>query len=415
MSHDPYAAARLPQYRWFAGGFACSSTGLQMLAMAVGWEVYERTNDEFLLGYTGLARALPVMLLALPAGQLTDIFSRKWVLVISQAAFAFFAVLLAVGSFTQAPLWTIYILLALTGCARAFNGPARGALLPQIVPASVFTNAVTWNSGVFHFSACIGPLIAGGIIRATGAAWPVYAATAALTAAMAISTAFIREGRDAGRPRGKFALGDMLGGLSHLGRDRVLLGAVLIDCLGVLFGGAMILLPVYAKDILHVGPEGLGALRAAPYAGAVGMAIVLAHRRPFTRAGRAFLVSVALWAVGIILFGLSGNFWLSLVLLAFQGAVDNISVVIRHVLVQMRTPEHLRGRVGAVNSMFIEISNEMGGFESGVVAGFFGPVFSVVSGGAITLVIVAAIGALIPGLRRLGSLDEHVSNDTAPK
>lgn len=414
MAHDPYAAARIPQYRWFAGGFACSSIGLQMLAMAVGWEVYERTNDEFLLGYTGLARALPVMLLALPAGQLTDIFSRKWVLVFSQAGFAFFASLLALASFTQAPLWTIYVLLALTGCARAFNGPARGALLPQIVPASVFTNAVTWNSGVFHFSACVGPLIAGAIIHASGAAWPVYAATAALTATMALSTMFVHERRDADRPRGKFALRDMLGGLSHLRRDRVLLGAVLIDCLGVLFGGAMILLPVYAKDILHVGPEGLGALRAAPYAGAVAMAVVLAHRSPFVRAGRAFLISVALWAVGIILFGLSTNFWLSLVLLAFQGAVDNISVVIRHVLVQVRTPEHLRGRVGAVNSMFIEISNEMGGFESGVVAGFFGPVFSVVSGGAVTLLIVGAIGALIPGLRRLGTLDGHETGESKP-
>lgn len=413
--HDPYAAIRNPNYRAFAGGFALSSTGLQMLAMAIGWEVYERTHSEMALGITGLCRALPVVLLALPAGHASDIFSRKWIVVAGQTGFALATAALAAWSYLDGPLWMVYALLVVTGCVRAFAGPARGALLPLIVPRDTFLNAVAWNTGVFHTSGVLGPLVAGWIIHELNAAWPVYLCTAGLTAFMAVAATTITPLYPQ-RPVGKFTLATMMNGLGYVRKEKTVFGAILIDCLGVLLGGATALLPVYAADILHVGATGLGALRSATYVGAVLMAVYLAHRPPFVRAGRAFLTAVILWAVCAIVFGLSTSFWLSLVLLAAQGAIDNISVVIRHVLVQVRTPDELRGRVSAVNTMFIEVSNELGAFESGGASWVYraitgatvsaGAVFSVVSGGIGTLLVVAAVAWKIPELRRLGTLRE---------
>jgi len=414
--HDPYAAIRIPNYRAFAGGFSLSSTGLQMLAMAIGWEVYDRTHSEMALGLTGLCRALPVVLLALPAGHAADVFSRKWIVVAGQAGFAISTAALGVWSYYDGPLWMVYALLVVTGCVRAFAGPARAALVPLIVPKDVFQNAVAWNTGFFHASGVLGPLIAGAIIHQVHAAWPVYVCTAVLTAIMAVSATMITPLYPQ-RPAGKFTLSSMMNGLGYVRKERTVFGAILIDCLGVLLGGATALLPVFASDILHVGPSGLGALRASTYVGAVLMAVYLTHRPPFIRAGRAFLTSVILWAVCAILFGLSTSFWLSLVLLGAQGAIDNISVVIRHVLVQVRTPDELRGRVSAVNTMFIEVSNELGAFESGGASWLYraitgatisaGAVFSVVSGGIGTLLVVAAVAWKIPELRRLGALREE--------
>ncbi len=422
--HDPYAAIREPNFRAFAAGFALSSTGLQMLAMAIGWEVYERTRSEMALGLTGLCRALPVVLLALPAGHVADIFSRKWILVLGQAGFAVLTAALAAWSYFEGPIWLVYALLAMTGCVRAFAGPARGALVPLIVPRDAFQNAVAWNTGVFHASGMIGPIIAGWVIHRAGAAWPVYIATAILTSALAFSAIVIKPVYPQ-VPAGKFTVSSMLSGLGYVRKEKTVLGAILIDCLGVLLGGATALLPVFAAEILHVGATGLGALRASTYVGAVLMAVYLAHRPPFIRAGRAFLTAVTLWAVCAILFGLSTSFWLSLFLLAAQGAIDNISVVIRHVLVQVRTPDELRGRVSAVNTMFIEVSNELGAFESGGASWLYraltgaaisaGAVFSVVSGGIGTLLVVAAVAWKIPELRRLGTLHEEVKTGDTPR
>lgn len=403
--HDAYAALRSPNYRAFAGGFAFSACGLQMLGTGLGWEIYERTHDAFLLGCVGLARALPVVLLALPAGHVSDILSRKWIIVVSQGVFALTAFALMLWSHEKGPLWAAYFLVVIMGCTRAFNGPARGSLLPLIVPKDVFHNAVTWNSSVFQASGVIGPLLAGFLIHHFGGAWPVYACCSLGTLIMFFTGMFI-EPLEQQQPGGKFTISSMLSGLGFLKRERVVLGAILIDCLGVLLGGAEALMPVYAKDILHVGPDGLGIMKATPFVGAFIMSIVLAHRKPFERAGRVFLGTVALWALCIIGFGLSTNFYLTLFFLFCERAVDTISVVIRHVLVQFRTPDSLRGRVSAVNSMFIEMSNELGGFESGAVASFFGPVVSVVSGAVGTLMVVGTIGWKIPELRRLGRLQE---------
>lgn len=438
--HDPYAALRVPNYRRFVGGWMFAAMGLQMQAMALGWEVYERTDSALHLGLVGLSRALPVIALALPAGQVVDTLNRKRVLIGTQFLFAAVSAGIAAASYLQASLAWLYALVVLSGCARVFNGPSRSSLLPQLIPVGrdgrtdpeIFHNAVTWNSGVFHLSAVLGPMAAGGIIAAmqamdahrpegqspVAAAWPVFALTSIGCVIFGLSACFLRP-RPNQRAADRLSLAalrsGMLAGARHVWTEKTVLGAITLDLFAVLLGGATALLPLYARDILHVGPGGLGVLKAAPYVGAVVMSLVLAHRPPFARAGRALLWSVAGFGLCIIVFGLSRSFILSLAALFVSGALDNISVVIRHVLVQMRTPEELRGRVSAVNSVFIESSNELGAFESGLAAVLFqkvlgsavlGAVGSVVSGGIGTVLVVAAVAWWLPEVRRLGRLRE---------
>jgi len=438
--HDAYAALRIRNYRRFLGGWIFASMGLQMQGMALGWEVYERTHSAWHLGLIGLCRALPVIVLALPAGQIVDTLNRKRVLIATQFAFGLVSLGIAAASYFQASLFWLYMLVILSGCARVFNGPSRSSLLPQIIPAGrdgktdpeIFHNAVTWNSGVFHLSAVLGPLLAGQIIAAmlivyasgpspvatTAAAWPVFALTCVGCVIFGVSSCFVYP-RPSQRPPVAISFANMrtgmLDGGRHLWREKTILGAITLDLFAVLLGGATALLPIFAKDILHVGPIGLGVLKAAPYAGAVLMSLILAHRPPFARAGQAMLWSVAGFGACIIVFGLSRSFWLSAAVLFASGVLDNISVVVRHVLVQMRTPEHLRGRVSAVNSVFIESSNELGAFESGAAAMLFqkllgtavlGATASVVSGGIGTILVVAAVAAWLPEVRRLGRLRE---------
>jgi MFS family permease len=410
----PYAALGSRNYRLFGTGFLLSSCGLQMLATALGWEIYELTGDPFHLGLAGLARALPVIVLALPAGHVIDHLSRRRVLVATQVAMGTaVAVLAACSALIDTPtlrVWTIYAMLVVLGAARSFNGPSRASLLPLIVPPGDFPNAVTWNSGIFQLSATLGPLLAGVMIARSGEAWPVYASAAAACFVFAVLASALRPTGD-GAAVGRFSFTSMTAGVGHVWREKTILGTLTLDLFAVLLGGATALLPVYAKDILQVDALGLGALRAAPYVGAFVMALVIAHRPPFRKAGRALLLSVAGFGVCIIAFGFCGvfpwgvGFLVALAALGLAGAFDNISVVVRHVLVQVRTPNHLRGRVSSVNSVFIESSNELGAFESGLVAKFFGPVVSVVSGGIGTLAVVAIIAATFPALRRLGKLE----------
>ena len=403
--HDAYAALRNANYQRYALGFFLAATGLQALATAVGWEVYERTNDPLHLGYTGLARALPVVLLALPAGHTADLYSRRAIIAISQVGFALAAIGLCLVSHAHAPIWLVYLLLVFTGCCRAFNGPARGSFLPTIVPRGIFENAVAWSSSAFQLAAVTGPLLAGLLIWWTKSAWPVYAMCAACNLAFAVCVLGIRP-LILASATGKYTFASMMAGMGHLWREKTILGAITLDLFAVLLGGATALLPIFAADILHVGPVGLGVLRASSYVGAFAMGVYLAHSPPIKRSGPALIWSVAGFGVATIVFGLSENLWLSLAALFIAGAVDNVSVVVRHVLVQVRTPDHLRGRVGAVNSVFIECSNELGAFESGAVARLFGPVVSVVSGGIGTMVVAAGIAGLFPELRRLGRLQE---------
>lgn len=412
--HDPYSALRSANYRNFAAGFVVSSMGLQMLGTAIGWEVYKRTNDPMALGLIGLARALPVVLCALPAGYVIDHFDRRIVLVLTQLAMGTAAAALAFVSHAHLPIYWLYVILVLMGCSRSFNGPSRATLLPQIVPPDDFHNAVTWNSGAFQLAAMLGPMLAGVLLGHFAGAWIVYACTAAGCYTFAMTGAMLRP-RASVRPTAGMSWMGMFAGAGHVFREKTILSTLTLDLFAVLFGGATALMPVFAKDILHVGPEGLGALNSAPFVGAFLMSLVLAHRRPFKRAGRTLLWSVAGFGVATIVFGFSTWFPLSLAMLFLGGAVDNVSVVVRHVLVQVRTPDELRGRVSSVNSVFIECSNQIGAFESGAVAALLGPVVSVVSGGIGTVLVVMAVAAKWPQLRKLGELREVVPEEPAPE
>lgn len=428
--HDPYAALRLPNYRLFAGGFVTSAIGLQMMGIALAWEIFARTSAEFgvkeaalALGYIGLARALPVVLMALPAGYVIDSFDRKKVLFLTQSGFALMAALLAYASWAGAPLWLMFVLITLSGCVRSFNGPTRSSLLPDLVPEHVFPNAIAWNSTMFQIAAVGGNLLGGLLIATAKHAWPVYALSSLLCAIFALTTLGLKPIAHHAAARGKMSLSGMLDGLSHLWKERTIFAAITLDLFAVLLGGAVGLMPIFASEILNVGPVGLGWLRAAPYIGSGLMALYLAWHPLIRRAGPAMLLSIAGFGVCTIVFGFSTNFWLSMAMLFTLGALDSISVVVRHVLVQLRTPRHLRGRVSAVNSVFIECSNELGSFESGLVAKFApmwfgisalgGVVFSVVSGGVGTILVVAGVAWFIPEIRRLDKLHESKPFDLA--
>lgn len=423
-SHDPYGALREPNYRRFAVGWILASTGLQMQAAAVLWEIYELTRSPLLVGVAGLARALPVIALALPAGALIDLLDRRRVLIATQFGFAAAGLLLAAVSASGLGVGWLLGVLFLTGCARTFNGPARSSLLPTIVSPARFHNAVTWNTGMFHLSAATGPALAGVVIAQAGGAWLVYALAAAACLVFGVLAVHIRPSESPGTPAAKSLwqavrpstlMPGMLEGAKHIGRERTVLAAILLDLLAVLFGGVTALLPIFAKDVLDVGPVGFGVLRSAQAVGALGIAVALAHRPPFRRAGPALIWSVVGFGVCTVVFGLSPWFLVSALMLAALGALDGVSVVIRHVLVTIRTPDRLRGRVSAVNSVFIECSNEVGNFQSGVLAAVGakglglglagGAVFSAVLGGIGTLAVVAVVASLFPELRRLGRLD----------
>jgi MFS family permease len=421
--HDPYLALRSANYRRFAGGWIFAAFGLQMLGMALAWEVWERTHDPLALGYIGLARVGPVMFMALPAGHAADIFNRRTILILTQIGFVITAAALGVASWRQWPVWTYYIILVLMGLVRSFNGPSRSSLLPQIVTGDAFQNAVTWNSGVFQFCAVGGPLLAGWMIKESGhvlgreVAWPVYFATALGCAIFAITATgirvpFVKRERPADG-ESRFTLRAMLAGMDFVRQEKTILAALTLDLVAVILGGATALLPVYADEILHVDPVGLGWLNAGQFIGALVMSIALAHRPPFQRAGRALLWSVAGYGLCTVAFGLSHLMWLSMAMLITLGALDTVSVVVRHVLVQTRTPDSLRGRVSAVNSLFIESSNELGKFESGAVAKLCqtlgmavagGAIVSVVTGGIGTVLVVLGVAAAWPQIRKLGRL-----------
>ncbi len=437
--HDPFEAIRVSNYRLFATGFCFSSTGLQMLGAALGWEIYHRTGDALSLGLVGLCRALPVVIMALPAGYVIDSFDRRRVLLFTQIGFAFAAALLALLSHQHAPIWLIYVLITLMGCVRSFNGPVRSSLLPDLVPTPTFANAVTWNSFIFQVSAIGGPLLGGWIIHRTGSAWWVYLGASVGCAIFAITSLWlvplhgpgsISDARAAAAqpatpvppvppvppaPPRRLSFSGMLAGMSHVWREKTILAALTLDLFAVLLGGATALLPIYAEEILHVGPVGYGWLKAAPYLGAAVMGLVLAYFPLRRHTGMKVLLAVAGFGVCTIVFGLSTSFWLSMLMLITLGALDSISVVVRHVLVQLRTPRELRGRVSAVNSVFIECSNELGGFESGAVAKLAGSVwgtvagtvFSVVSGGIGTILVVIGVAVCLPDMRRLDRLDSH--------
>lgn len=404
-AHDPYAALRLVDYRRFLIGGILASAGAEMQVMAVGWELYERTGSATALGLVGLAMVVPVILLALPAGHAADRHSRKGLILASQALMAVASLGLAALSDWRGPVPLIYAALVVAGIAHAISMPARWSILRQLVPDHLVGVAVTWNSSGWQVASVVGPALGGLFIAQSGGATRVYVFDFALSIAVLALIATIRPTKVA-RMEGPVSFRSMLGGLAFVRRSELILATITLDLFAVLLGGAVALLPIFAKDILRTGPVGLGWLRAAPSLGATIMALTLAHRPPLRRAGPALLWSVAGFGAATIGFGLSKNPYLSFVLLMATGALDNISVVVRSTLVQVLTPESMRGRVAAVNAIFIGSSNELGGFESGMTAHFFGPVASVVGGGIGTILVVLLVRLGWPELARLGSLGD---------
>jgi MFS family permease len=403
--HDAYASWRFPSFRLFLAGTVLASVGHEMQSVAVGWELYERTGSALDLGLVGLVQAVPVFLFALPAGQVADRFPRRVIAMMTMAVVATASLGLAMVSYTGAPVGWVYACLALTGTARSFALPARWALLPHLVPVDAYTNAVTWRSSGWQLAAVTGPALGGLALGIWHRAAPVYLIDATCAIGSILLLVPVHEG-PIERDEESFTLDALLAGAKFVLQTELILATITLDMLAVLLGGAVILLPIFARDILHVGPAGLGWLRAAPSLGALSMALWLAHRPPMRRAGRSLLLATAGFGAATIVFGLSRDYWLSVAMLAVTGALDNVSVVVRGTLVQVLTPDGLRGRVSSVNSVFIGTSNELGGFESGLAARLFGPVLAVVGGGVGTILVVLAAAWKWPSIRRLGRLHE---------
>jgi MFS family permease len=404
---DAYAAFRIPSFRHYLTGNFIFLVGLQMQKVALGWEIYERTGSALHLGYVGLAQFAPQVVLAPFGGHVADAYNRKKVLFSALAVSLTASLGLALDSLTPAPLWIFYLLLVVVGSSRSFWMPARSAILPRLVPAAIFRNAVSWNSSFFELANIGGPAVGGVLIGIFHRGAPIYLfnVAAALTFILLVS----RLHYDHDPPeRNELSWKSLAAGFHFLRQTRLLLAAMLLDTFAVLLGGATALMPVYAKDILHVGPKGLGWLLAAPSVGAVSAAFLQAHLPPWKHAGRALLMAVAGFGVVTIGFGLSTHLWLSLGFLVLLGACDNISVVLRGTMVQVLTPDAMRGRVSALNGLFIGTSNELGAFESGTVASIFGPVFSVVSGGIGTLLVVFGMSRAFPELLKSGRLDRPI-------
>ena len=402
-AHDPYAPFRRPDFRRLLGAWALSGFANKMQIVAVGWYVYERTGSALAIGWVGLAQFAPALLFFLPAGQLVDRHERRSLLVASFAVAACASLLMFGTVWQEASLAWIYLACFINGTAQSLQRPARAALMPGIVPLEMLPQALSWAMGSFQAATFCGPVLSGLIIAFSGNAAINFGANAALFVcalllAMRITT---RE-----RPQAKAGprLGDLLAGVKHVFCTRIVLGSLLLDLASALFGGATALLPVYAKDILEVGPGGLGWMTAAPAIGSLCMGITLGHLPASHQGGWRFLLAMAAYGAATVVFAYSTWFPLSLAALFMIGMMNNINQVTRQTLMQSHTPDHLRGRASSVNSLFAASSNELGAFECGTVAALAGPVFAVASGGVITMLAAGLVGWRFPELRRLTSL-----------
>jgi MFS family permease len=377
---------------------------LEMLSVAVGWQVYEITHRPLDLGYVGLAQFLPGFALFLFAGHAADLFDRRRLLMWCYAGFTLCSALLLLISWrTPHSVHLIYAVLVLLGAVRSFNFPASRAILPQLVPEEHFANAVAWNSSIFQIATIAGPALGGIVYAIFRGPNTVYALAVSISIFAMAMTMRIRI-LTAARSQEPVSLRTVFAGFRFIWDKKVILGSISLDMFAVLLGGAVALLPVYAREILHTGPWGLGLLRSAPGVGAAVMAIVVAHRPIRRRAGMAMLLCVAGFGVFTIAFGISHSLVLSLVALFLCGASDMVSVIIRATLVQIATPDEMRGRVNAIDMLFIGVSNELGEFESGFTAQWFGTIPAVVLGGIGTLVVIGIWAWLFPDLRKADQL-----------
>jgi MFS family permease len=398
-----YASLQSRNFRFLLASSILSVFAQQMLSIVVGWDLYQATHSAIVLGNVGLVQIIPPILFTVAAGYVADHYDRRRVAIAAQAIIAVVGFILA-GAGAARGVALIYSCLLLSATARAFQWPVSSAMLPQVVEPDQLTSAISWQGTGRELSTVTGPALAGLLIAWKGSE-AVYLAQALCAVASVACYSMMRLGAVLGGPRPESARPalnwhQMGEGIRFVFREKVILAALSLDLLAVFFGGAVTLLPIFAQDILRVGPTGLGWLRAAPAFGAALMAIFLAHHGRVHRAGSALLWSVAGFGAATICFALATAGWISFAMLFFTGVFDSVSVVLRLSLVQMRTPDHLRGRVSAVNGLFIACSNQWGAVESGWAAAWLGTVPSVVWGGIATIAVVTAIAVLSPSLRQ---------------
>ena len=429
--HDPYGVWRSREYRLYSAGWLALIIASQIETVAVGIHVYAQAQSAMALGWIGLVKALPVILLAMAGGQLADRYNRQKLMVITLAMGAVSTAGLLALAWTEAPIKWFYVCLLIGSIGQALGSPARAAILPQLVPASLFSNAVAWNSSLFQVGSMIGPAL-GGLLLGRNDYTPPALALALLCRVCGLIAIMLLKFQSPIRKVVGSSLRSLLAGIRFVGNNKIILATITLDLFAVLVGGATYLLPLFARDILHVGGFGLGLLRSAEAIGAIAMAMTIAHLPPIRHAGRAMLKAVAIFGAATILFGVSQWFWLSMVAMFLVGASDNISVIVRHTLVQVLTPDHMRGRVSAVNNVFIVASNDLGGFESGISARLFdvmassigwaspglssriaGAVVSVVFGGIGAVAAVAGCARRWPEVLQLGSLRDIKPVDDA--
>jgi MFS family permease len=435
VAEGPYSVLGNADFLRYLIGRFVASLGQQMLVVAIDWELYKRTHSALSLAFVGLSLMIPMILCTIPAGHVADVFNRKKIVLMSTLVLAVVSLCLTLFSYFAAPVFWTYICLTVLGAARTFLWPASAAFVTSLVPRSHFSRAVTFNSGAFQLSCVLGPLAFGAVIAMTphaeelATAWPVYAfniLASILCFALVAPISHIHKAKPAEPVSAK----SLIEGFHFVYRNKIILGTITLDMFAVFLGGAVTILPIFAQHVYHVGAGGYGWLRYAMPMGAVICMFVIAHRPPLQKAGRAMLLSVAIFGVATILFGVANQsclgrwlalpnalwFWFAFAMFALAGAVDNVSVVVRQTLVQILTPDEKRGRVSAVNALFIGTSNELGGFRSGIVAWLFttptvlgnaaatGAIVSTVTGGIGTILVVLAVAWIWPEIRKYGKL-----------
>ncbi len=405
-SPEPDSVFRDPSFRLFWFARLCTTIGYQIFTVAVGWQMYDLTRDPFMLGMVGLVQFLPSVILLLMSGHVADRFDRRLIVRTCQTLEALIAVSMAVASWSG---WItrehIFVFVAMIGATRAFETPTLQALLPSVVTPRLLPRAVALSSSATQTAIIIGPAL-GGFAYVAGPG-VVYGISATLFAVAACLISALKLRQAAQRVSTPVSIATLFAGIAYIRSRPVLLGAISLDLFAVLLGGATALLPIYARDILHTGPWGLGLLRSSPAIGALATALWLAHHPMNRRVGRIMFSAVAVFGVATMVFGISHWLPLSMAALVMLGASDMISVVVRSTLVQLDTPDDMRGRVGAVNSVFIGASNQLGEFESGVTAALLGPVGAVLMGGIGTLLVVAVWMRLFPSLASRDRLHDH--------
>ena len=404
-AHDPFAVLRLKEYKFYLANRFLLTMGITMQSVIVGWQVYDITKDVFALGMIGLSEAIPFIVISIFSGHIADTFNRKKIIL----WFTFLFILVTgallylstdASSFIQRyGTLPIFSMIVLVGVIRGFLSAAFPSILSQIVPRELYGNAATWNSTVWHGASILGPSVAG-LLIAVGYT-TAYTVDITFISLSFLAFLFIASKPVPPREKSETLYESLTSGIKFVFKNQVVLGALSLDLFAVLFGGAVALLPAFAEEILHAGAVELGFLRAAPAIGAVVMAFIIAYKPPTKNAGRNLFLSVGAFGLSTILFGLSENIWMAFFFLFLTGAFDNVSVVIRHTVLQLATPDNMRGRVSAVNGIFIGSSNEIGAFESGATARAFGLKPSIIIGGILTVLVVVFTAKLAPKLRKL--------------